>query len=109
MDLTTGVIAPATEYGTVPASMGINGLKLQYTMLPLQTDSPMTLNLSLNLNYDPTPHSYTVNIPIPEGGLQAGNSYLFQAIVDANTVSFPSVDVNDWHTVDESGNPIFPH
>lgn len=109
LDLTTGVITPATEYGTVPAAMGINGMKIQYTMLPLQTDSPMTLNLSLNLNYDPTPHQYTVDVPVPEGGLQAGNSYLFQAVVDANTVTFPSVDVNDWNTVDESGNPLYPH
>lgn len=109
LDLTSGTITPATEYGTVGASMGVNGLTAQYTMLPLQTDSPMTLTLSINLNYDPTPHEYSVSIPVPEGGFEGGNSYLYQAIVDANTVTFPSVDVNDWNTVDESGNPLFPH
>ena len=109
MDLTTGIITPATEYGTVPASMGINGLTLQYTMLPLQTTSPMTLDMSLNLNYDPTPHQYSVKVPIPDGGLQAGNSYLFRAIIDADTVTFPSVEVTDWVTVDETGNPLYPH
>ena len=109
MDLTTGIITPATEYGTVPASMGINGLTLQYTMLPLQTTSPMTLDMSLNLNYDPTPHQYSVQVPIPDGGLQAGNSYLFRAIIDADTVTFPSVEVTDWVTVDETGNPLYPH
>lgn len=109
MDLTTGVIAPATEYGTVPASMGINGLTAQYTMLPLQTTSPMVLTLSLNLNYDPTPHEYSVEVPVPDGALQAGSSYLFKAIIDADTVTFPSVEVTDWTTVDETGNPLYPH
>lgn len=109
MDLTTGVITPATEYGTVPASMGINGLTAQYTMLPLQTTSPMVLTLSLNLNYDPTPHEYSVQVPVPDGALQAGNSYLFKAVIDANTVTFPSVEVTDWTTVDETGNPLYPH
>lgn len=109
MDLTTGVIAPATEYDTVPASMGINGLTAQYTMLPLQTTSPMVLTLSLNLNYDPTPHEYSVEVPVPDGALQAGSSYLFKAIIDADTVTFPSVEVTDWTTVDETGNPLYPH
>lgn len=109
MDLTTGVITPATEYGTTPAAMGINDLTIQYTMLPLQTSSPMTLNLSLNLNYDPTPHQYSVDVPVPDGGFQAGNSYLYKAVIDANTVTFPSVDVTDWVTVDETGNPLYPH
>lgn len=109
LDLTSGAITPATGYGSTPASMGVNGLKAQYTMLPLQTDTPMTLTLMLNINYDPTPRQYSVNIPVPEGGFQGGNSYLYQAIVDANTVTFPSVDVNDWNTVDESGNPLSPH
>lgn len=109
LDLTTGTITPTTEYATVPAAMGINGMRLQYTMLPLQSASPMTLTMSINLNYDPTPHEYSVSIPVPDGGFQGGNSYLYQAIIDANTVSFPTVDVNDWNTVDESGNPLFPH
>lgn len=109
LDLTSGAITPATGYGSTPASMGVNGLKAQFTMLPLQTDTPMTLTLMLNINYDPTPRQYTVSIPVPEGGFQGGNSYLYQAIVDANTVTFPSVDVNDWNTVDESGNPLSPH
>lgn len=109
MDLTTGVITPATEYGTAPAAMGINDLTIQYTMLPLQTSSPMTLELSLKLNYDPTPHQYTVDVPVPDGGFRAGNSYLYKAVIDANTVTFPSVDVTDWVTVDETGNPLYPH
>lgn len=109
LDLSSGTITPTSEYATTPVAMGINGLKAQYTMLPLQSTTPMTLTLSLNLNYDPTPHDYTVSIPVPDGGFQGGNSYLYQAIVDANMVTFPTVDVNDWNTVDESGNPLFPH
>lgn len=109
MDLTTGIITPATEYAAQPAAMGINGMKLQYTMLPLQTTSPMTLTLTLNMNYDPTPHVYTVQAPVPDGELQAGNSYQYLAVIDANTVTFPSVGVTDWVDVDETGNPLYPH
>lgn len=109
LDLTTGTITPATGYSTTPAAMGVNGLTLQYTMLPLQSETPMTLTLSLSVNYDPTPHQYTVSIPTPDGGFEGGNSYVYQAIVDANTVTFPAVNVNDWNTVDESGNPLYPH
>lgn len=109
MDLTTGIITPATEYAAQPASMGINGLRLQYTMLPLQTTSPMTLSLTLNMNYDPTPHVYSVQVPVPDGALKAGNSYRYLAVIDANTVTFPSVGVTDWVDVDETGNPLYPH
>lgn len=109
LDLGSGTITPATGYGTTPAAMGVTDLTLQYTMLPLQSETPMTLTLSLSVNYDPTPRQYSVSIPVPDGGFQGGNSYLYQAIVDANTVTFPSVDVNDWNTVDESGNPLSPH
>lgn len=109
MNLTDGVIAPATSYASQPASMGINGMRAQYIMLPLKTDTPMTLTLSLKMNYDPTPRTYTVQIPVPDGELAAGNSYLFSAIIDANTVTFPNVGVTDWTPVDETGNPLYPH
>lgn len=109
MNLADGVISPATSYASQPASMGVNGLRAQYIMLPLETDTPMTLTLSLNVNYDPTPRTYTVQVPVPDGALAAGNSYLFSAIIDANTVTFPNVGVTDWTPVDETGNPLYPH
>lgn len=109
MDLSTGVIPPATEYDSAPASMGINGLKLQYTMLPLKTDEPMQLVLNLYLNGEPDVKQYSVAVPVPEGGLKAGNSYLFRAVIEADNVSFPEVGISDWVDVDETGNPLYPH
>lgn len=109
MDLSTGVIPPAEEYDTNPASMGINGMKLQYTMLPLKTDKPMTLVLNLHANGEPDIKTYSVDVPVPDGVLAAGNSYRFRAVIDADTVTFPEVGVTDWVDVDETGNPLYPH
>ena len=50
-----------------------------------------------------------VQVPVPDGQLQAGNSYRYLAVIDANTVTFPSVGVTDWVDVDETGNPLYPH
>lgn len=109
MDLSTGVIPPATEYDAAPAAMGINGLKLQYTMLPLKTDQPMKLTLNLMLNGEPDVKKYEVDIPVPNGELAAGNSYKFRAVIDGDNVTFPQVGVSDWVDVDETGNPLYPH
>lgn len=109
MDLSTGVIPPATEYDANPAAMGINGLKLQYTMLPLQTDQPMKLVLKIHANGEPDVKSYEVDVPVPDGELAAGNSYLFRAVIEADNVSFPQVGVSDWVDVDETGKPLYPH
>ena len=46
-------------------------------------------------------------VPIP-GKLAGGFSYVFSAIIDGNSVSFPNVSIKDWTEVDESGNPLYP-
>lgn len=109
MDLSTGVIPAATEYAGTPAQMGINGLKLQYTMLPLKTDEPMKLTLQIHANGEPDAKQYEVDVPLPDGELKAGNSYRFKAVINADNVTFPQVGVSDWVDVDETGNPLYPH
>ena len=109
MDLSTGVIPPATEYDSTPASMGINGLKLQYTMLPLKTDTPMKLTIGIHANGEPDVKTYEVDVPVPDGALEAGNSYRFRAVINADDVTFAQVGVTDWVDVDETGNPLYPH
>lgn len=109
MDLTTGVIPPATEYDQTPASMGINGLKLQYIMLPLETDQPMRLTMNVHANGEPDIKTYNVDVPVPDGALEGGKSYLFRAVINGDNVTFPQVGVADWVEVDETGNPLYPH
>ena len=46
--------------------------------------------------------------PRPDNILAAGNSYLFRAVINENSVSFGNVSVKDWTDVDESGNPLYP-
>lgn len=107
MELATGVIPPATKLD-VPDKMGINGTLAQYIMLPLKISTPMSLTLEVMVNGENTSRTYTVDVPVPDGELKAGNSYLFNAIIDGNAVTFSSVNVKNWTEVDETGNPLYP-
>ncbi|MGG6494621.1 UNVERIFIED_CONTAM: fimbrillin family protein, partial [Bacteroidetes bacterium 56_B9] len=69
--------------------------------------NPMSLTLQILADGETTPRTYTVGIPIP-GKLAGGFSYVFSAIIDGNSVSFPNVSIKDWTEVDESGNPLYP-
>lgn len=107
MELATGVIPPATKLD-IPDRMGINGTITQYIMLPLKISTPMSLTLEVMVNGENTSRTYTVDVPVPDGELKAGNSYLFNAIIGGNAVTFSSVNVKNWTEVDETGNPLYP-
>lgn len=107
MEIATGKITPATKFGQAD-KMGINGFLAQYILLPLQTTQPMTLTLELVINGETTSRTYEVAVPLPDGELKAGNSYLFQTVIDENSVTFPSVSIKNWTEVDESGKPLYP-
>lgn len=108
MTLINGDISPATDYASTPAKMGINGLRTQYIMLPLETDAPLQLVLTVQVNSEPAPRVYSVDVPVPNGELVSGNSYLFSAILGENSVSFSDVNIVNWTDVDETGNPLYP-
>lgn len=108
MTLINGDITPTTEYATVPASMGINGFLTQYIMLPLQTSTPMQLVLNVLVNAEAAPRTYNVAVPVPNGKLVGGNSYLFSAILDESSVTFSDVNIVNWTDVDETGTPLYP-
>ncbi|WP_099465611.1 fimbrillin family protein [Parabacteroides provencensis] len=107
MNLYTGIIPPASIYDKAD-KMGINGLLAQYIMLPLKTTSPMSLTLEVMVNNESTSRIYSVNVPVPNGELQSGDSYLFNAIIDENSVDFSQVSIKNWTEVDETGKPLYP-
>ena len=107
MDLGTGVITPATAFGKAD-KMGINGLTAQYIMLPIRHSAPMTLTLEISADNENSTRTYTTQIPLPDGELKAGNSYLFKAVINGNSVTLASVNVKDWTDVDETGKPLYP-
>ena len=107
MQLATGIISPATTYDR-PDKMGINGFTAQYIMLPLQTDVPMKLTLEVMADDEQSSRTYNAEVPLPDGELKAGDSYVFKAVIEDNTVSFPTVSVKNWTEVDETGNPLYP-
>lgn len=107
MDLTTGTITPATTYDRAD-KMGVNGLLAQYIMLPMKSSEPMTMTFEVMVNGESNSRTYTVEVPLPSGELKAGDSYLFSAVVNENTVSFPSVSIKNWTEVDETGKPLYP-
>jgi len=107
MDLGTGVITPATAFGKAD-KMGINGLTAQYIMLPIRHTAPMTLTLEISADNENSTRTYTTQAPLPDGELKAGNSYLFKAVINGNSVTLASVNVKDWTDVDETGKPLYP-
>lgn len=107
MNLATGVIAPESTY-TQPALMGITDFTVQYIMLPVRSTSPMTLTFEVLVNGENSARTYVSKLSLPDGELSAGNSYLFKAVINENTVSFPNVSIKEWTEVDESGNPLYP-
>lgn len=109
MDLMTGVIPPATSYiNGAPDKMGINGTLAQYIMLPLKTTTPMHASFTVKVNGESDPRTYTVDVPVPDGELEAGNSYRFAVVIRSGGVTFDSVNVTGWVDVDETGKPLYP-
>lgn len=108
MNLSTGVIPPTSQYSNSPDKMGVNGLLAQYTMLPLKTTTPMNMTLEVVFDGEINSHTYSVEVPVPDGELKAGNSYVFNAVINANTISFSSVNIKAWTEVDETGKPLYP-
>lgn len=107
MDLATGTIPPTSTYDRAD-KMGINGSLAQYTMLPLTTTTPMTLTIEVFVNSETASRTYSVSVPVPNGELKAGDSYLFSAVLEGNTVSFSDVSIKNWTEVDETGKPLYP-
>ena len=107
MDLSTGIITSEVSYDKA-ADMGINDFTVQYIMLPVKSSSPMTLTLELMVNGESFSRTYTTPLTPPNNLLSAGNSYLFRAVINENSISFANVSVKEWTEVDESGNPLYP-
>ena len=108
MELSTGIITPAHSIDPVSDKMGINQFTCQYIMLPAETTHQMLLTLELMVDNESTSRTYTVEIPLPDSALKAGNSYLFKALINENTIDFPNVSIKEWTEVDEKGNPLYP-
>lgn len=107
MDLITGTIPFASAYDA-PIVMGVNAFTAQYIMLPLRHTQPMSLVLQILADGETTPRTYTTDVPLPDSQLVGGNSYVFSAVIDGNSVSFPDVEVLNWTEVDETGKPLYP-
>ena len=109
MNLTAGIIEPATAFQSgIGDKMGINGMVAQYTMLPIKADTSMTVSFDVRVNGETSARTYDVQVPLPGGELKSGDSYLFKAVIEGETVSFASVNVTDWVDVDETGKPLYP-
>lgn len=108
MNLQTGIINPATSLDSKAIAMGVSNFVSQLTMLPLTMSGKLTTTFTVLINNETVPRVYSVNIPVPSGGLAPGKSYLYKAIVNANEITFSSVNVIDWIVVDEQGTPLYP-
>lgn len=108
MSLSTGLITPATSLSSTAVNMGVNSLTAQYTMLPVNTTSQAKATFTIYINSEKSPRNYQVSFALPTGGWTAGNSYVYQATVNANEIVFSPVNVRDWIPVDETNTPLYP-
>ncbi|MGL5785739.1 MAG: fimbrillin family protein [Bacteroidales bacterium] len=108
MNLTTGVITPSTSLSSQSVKMGVSNFVSQYTMLPLTMSGNLTATFTVTINNETKPRVFSVKVPVPSGNLSPGKSYLYKAVVNANEITFNSVDVIDWIVVDEEGTPLYP-
>lgn len=108
MALSTGVIPPATTLSSTPVNMGVAGKVAHYTMLPVKSTSNATATFSILINGEKTARNYQVSFTMPSAGWVAGDSYVYQATVNANEIVFSPVSVRDWIPVDETNKPLYP-
>lgn len=108
MNLLNGIIPQTDKYAKEPVEMGVSDFVAQYTMLPLKTDEPMTAYFTVLINDELKERTFKVEIKLPAKGLETGHSYLFEALINANTIQFTDVNVIDWIIVDQTGKPLYP-
>ena len=68
----------------------------------------MTLTLEISADNENSTRTYTTQIPLPDGELKAGNSYLFKAVINGNSVTLASVNVKDWRKAPLSDPELKP-
>lgn len=108
MNLSTGIITPATSFSSTPLAMGVSNNICQATILPLNNVTSIAATFNLLINGETSTRNFEVKIPVPAEGFTYGNSYLYEAIVSSNTISFNQVSVINWVVVDETGTPLYP-
>ncbi len=106
-NLFTGVITPATLLSTTPIKMGITNNYAQIIMIPLLYRGELTLTFNASINSEDIGRNYEAKLPVTNGELRAGESYLYTIMLNANEVVISTVSVINWVTV-VNGNPIIP-
>ena len=111
MALATGVITPATAIGTAvtlptPTQTTVEEKTVgeaSYVMLPLAFSGDLTVAFKAKVNSETAARTYETTLKAPENKFEAGKAYAYTVTLNANTVSFSGVLVNDW-TAATGGN-----
>lgn len=117
-NLKTGAITPATEFNSgltvvtdVPRAEGDVFYHGQMVMLPMtKADGKIKASFTILMNDETTPRSYNLELPLKEGSLIAGNSYVYYTAIKNNNIEFTGVTVKEWNyiPVNDSDAPIIP-
>ncbi len=94
-----------------PAEMKCSALTATLCVLPLEYDDDLDLYLSMRMydvNTTDDIRDFSVDLPIPDGKLLAGNSYNYTIHFESDTVYVGDVEINSWVEVDLDGNPLYP-
>lgn len=108
LSIQTGIIPPATTIESTPLAMHLNKNIGQVIMVPLKTSNTLKLSITAEINAVGNIKTFTVDMPVYNGEFQSGHSYLYEAIIDADEITFSNVNLVNWIDVDNSGNPLYP-
>lgn len=106
-NIRTGVITPATSLASDLYKMGSTDNYVHAIMIPLIYNNDLNFNLSATINNELIPRQYTAQLPLVNGILKEGESYLYTLNIDEFSISKITVNVIDWITV-VAGDPIIP-
>ena len=118
-DLITGVITSSTAINseavnmpvTKPSNTSVISEKSfqsyygQITMMPLKMNGNMIANFTIVVNNQTL--LFKVELPVYEGDLKAGTSYIYKLIYEEDQIKFNnSVNIIDWVSVNATNTPI---
>ncbi len=97
--LLTGVIVPATSVSSIQDSMSIDSFTTSCVMIPLSAKADSLSYQSYIQQENGEYQLCQVNIPVPEDGYEAGHSYEYDMIFDADSLMLGYVRVAAWNEV----------
>ncbi len=77
----------------------------QTTMVPLIYTGNLKISVQARIEEQPV-SEYFLDLPIQDGKLEAGKSYIYEVCMDSNRLYLPITSIDDWHEIIVTDKPI---